>query len=129
MDANAAFSKTWKAKTGQDVTIKQSHGGSGKQARSVIDGLDADVVTLALAGDIEAIVKTKLWRPGNGRQGKLCRRRQFRPDLHQEIMPHTLVASPLCENTTQEGAMAPAACTALPPKGARLAFVRPGCKT
>ena len=45
---NAAFIKHWKAKTGQDVTIKQSHGGSGKQARSVIDGLDADVVTLAL---------------------------------------------------------------------------------
>ncbi len=64
MDANAAFSKTWKAKTGQDVTIKQSHGGSGKQARSVIDGLDADVVTLALAGDIEAIVKTKLLAAG-----------------------------------------------------------------
>jgi sulfate transport system ATP-binding protein len=46
---NAAFAKHWKAQTGQDVTIKQSHGGSGKQARSVIDGIDADVVTLALA--------------------------------------------------------------------------------
>lgn len=44
VDYNAAFIKYWKAKTGQDVTIKQSHGGSGKQARSVIDGLDADVV-------------------------------------------------------------------------------------
>ena len=54
-DYNAAFAKHWKAKTGQDVTIKQSHGGSGKQARSVIDGIDADVVTLALAGDIDAI--------------------------------------------------------------------------
>ena len=52
---NSAFAKHWKAKTGQDVTIKQSHGGSGKQARSVIDGLDADVVTLALAGDVEAL--------------------------------------------------------------------------
>jgi sulfate transport system substrate-binding protein len=52
---NAAFAKHWKAKTGDDVTIKQSHGGSGKQARTVIDGLPADVVTLALAGDIDAI--------------------------------------------------------------------------
>jgi sulfate transport system substrate-binding protein len=61
VDYNAAFTKYWKAKTGQDVTIKQSHGGSGKQARSVIDGLDADVVTLALAGDIDAIVKNGGW--------------------------------------------------------------------
>ena len=57
VEFNAAFSKYWKAKTGQDVTIKQSHGGSGKQARSVIDGIDADVVTLALAGDIDALNK------------------------------------------------------------------------
>ena len=54
---NAAFAKHWKAKSGQDVSIKQSHGGSGKQARSVIDGLDADVVTLALAGDVDALHK------------------------------------------------------------------------
>ena len=54
-DVNAAFAKQWKAKTGENVTIKQSHGGSGKQARTVIDGLDADVVTLALASDINAI--------------------------------------------------------------------------
>ena len=54
-DYNAAFAKYWKAKTGQDVTINQSHGGSGKQARSVIDGLPADVVTLGLAYDIDAI--------------------------------------------------------------------------
>ncbi len=52
---NQAFAKHWKAKTGQEVFIKQSHGGSGKQARSVIDGIDADVVTLALAGDIDAL--------------------------------------------------------------------------
>ncbi len=52
---NAAFAKQWKAKTGETVTIRQSHGGSGKQARSVIDGLDADVVTLALAYDIDAL--------------------------------------------------------------------------
>ena len=54
-DINPAFARLWKAKTGDSVTIKQSHGGSGKQARSVIDGLDADVVTLALAYDIDAI--------------------------------------------------------------------------
>ena len=54
-DYNQAFAQHWKAKTGQEVTIKQSHGGSGKQARSVIDGLEADVVTLALAYDIDAI--------------------------------------------------------------------------
>ena len=55
VDLNAAFAKQWKAKTNETVTIKQSHGGSGKQARSVIDGLDADVVTLALAYDIDAL--------------------------------------------------------------------------
>jgi sulfate transport system substrate-binding protein len=54
-DFNAAFAKYWKEKTGEAVTIRQSHGGSGKQARSVIDGLDADVVTLALAYDIDAL--------------------------------------------------------------------------
>ncbi|RJG01624.1 sulfate ABC transporter substrate-binding protein [Noviherbaspirillum sedimenti] len=54
---NAAFAKQWKAKTGDDVKIKQSHGGSGKQARSVIDGIEADVVTLALAYDIDAIAE------------------------------------------------------------------------
>ena len=54
-DYNAAFAKYWKAKAGDNVTINQSHGGSGKQARAVIDGLDADVVTLALAYDIDAI--------------------------------------------------------------------------
>jgi len=56
VDYNAAFAKYWKAKTGQDVVIKQSHGGSGKQARSIIDGIDADVATLALAGDTDALV-------------------------------------------------------------------------
>jgi sulfate/thiosulfate-binding protein len=60
---NAAFSKYWKAKTGDDVTVKASHGGSGKQARSVIDGLDADVVTLALAYDIDAISEKGLLAP------------------------------------------------------------------
>ena len=52
---NAAFAEEWQAKTGQKITIRQSHGGSGAQARSVIDGLDADVVTLALESDIDAI--------------------------------------------------------------------------
>ena len=52
---NPLFIKHWKAKTGQDVTIKQSHGGSGKQARGIIDGLEADVATLALAGDTDAL--------------------------------------------------------------------------
>ena len=61
VEVNAAFAKSWKAKTGQDVTIKQSHGGSGKQARSIIDGLDADVATLALAGDTDALVKNGGW--------------------------------------------------------------------
>lgn len=56
-DYNQAFAKHWKAKTGQVVTVKQSHGGSGKQARSIIDGIDADVATLALAGDIDALVQ------------------------------------------------------------------------
>jgi len=54
-EVNAAFTKAWQARTGQAVTIRQSHGGSGKQARSVIDGLEADVVTLALAYDIDAL--------------------------------------------------------------------------
>lgn len=55
VEFNAAFAKHWKAKTGQDVSIKQSHGGSGKQTRSIIDGLDADIATLALAGDTNAL--------------------------------------------------------------------------
>ena len=63
VDFNAAFQKYWKAKTGQDVTIKQSHGGSGKQARSIIDGLDADVATLALAGDTDALHTNCNWIP------------------------------------------------------------------
>ncbi len=55
VEFNAAFAKFWKARTGDDVTVKQSHGGSGKQARSVLDGLQADVVTLALSGDIDVL--------------------------------------------------------------------------
>jgi sulfate transport system substrate-binding protein len=62
-DVNAAFAKEWKAKTGDTVKIKQSHGGSGKQGRAVIDGLEADVVSLALAYDIDAIAEHKLLSP------------------------------------------------------------------
>ena len=69
---NKAFAKQWEAKTGKKVSIRQSHGGSGKQARTVIDGLQADVVTLALAGDIDALVT----------QGKLL------PANWQERLPH-----------------------------------------
>ncbi|ENU29037.1 sulfate ABC transporter substrate-binding protein [Acinetobacter sp. NIPH 1852] len=59
---NQAFGQYWKQRTGQDVNFKQSHGGSGKQARSVIDGLQADVVTLALANDIDEIANAGLIR-------------------------------------------------------------------
>ena len=60
-DVNKEFGKYWKSRTGQSINFKQSHGGSGKQARAVIDGLDADVVTLALAADIDVLVeKAKL---------------------------------------------------------------------
>ncbi|HEX5537138.1 MAG TPA: sulfate ABC transporter substrate-binding protein [Sphingobium sp.] len=62
---NAAFAKYWASKGGGQVAIRQSHGGSGKQARSVIDGLQADVVTLALAYDIDAIAKRGKLIPGN----------------------------------------------------------------
>ena len=62
-DFNRAFAQYWRAKAGEKVTIRQSHGGSGKQARSVIDGLDADVVTLALADDINAIASTSKLLP------------------------------------------------------------------
>lgn len=57
---NAAFARQWEARTGQKLTIEQSHAGSGKQARAVIDGLEADVVTLGLAYDIDAIARTGL---------------------------------------------------------------------
>ncbi len=69
---NTAFAKYWKAKTGDDVVIRQSHGGSGKQARSIIDGLEADVATLALAADVDALAT-------NG---------QLIPDYWQARLPH-----------------------------------------
>jgi hypothetical protein len=71
VEFNQAFAKHWKAQTGQDLTIKQSHGGSGKQARSVIDGLEADVATLALAYDIDALHANGGWIPRTGRSA--CR--------------------------------------------------------
>src|SRR5438874_10966256 len=61
---NAAFAKYWKTKSGESVSIKQSHGGSGAQARAVIDGLEADVVTLALAPDTDAIRQKGLVKDG-----------------------------------------------------------------
>ncbi|PYV59774.1 MAG: hypothetical protein DMG91_00255 [Acidobacteria bacterium] len=64
-DYNAAFARYWKAKSGQTVNIQQSHGGSSKQARAVIDGLEADVVTLALAYDIDAISERAHLLPAN----------------------------------------------------------------
>src|SRR5512140_319048 len=64
-DYNKAFATYWKQKTGKDVTIRQSHGGSGKQARTVIDRLPADVVTLALAYDIDAIAQQGKLLPAN----------------------------------------------------------------
>ena len=64
-DINTAFAKQWKAKTGVDVQISQSHGGSGKQARAVIDGLQADIVTLALSYDIDSIADRARALPAN----------------------------------------------------------------
>jgi len=63
-EVNTAFAAQWKAKTGQAITLQQSHGGSGKQARAVIDGLAADVVTLALAYDVDAIARSGLIAAG-----------------------------------------------------------------
>ena len=64
-DFNTAFAKYWKAKTGRDITINQSHGGSSKQARAIIDGLEADVATLALAYDIDALHEKGKLIPGD----------------------------------------------------------------
>ena len=95
-DVNKAFAAQWKQKTGQTVDISQSHGGSGKQARSVIDGLEADVVTLALAYDIDAIaqksgrIKTD-WQkrlPNNSRAVHVddrVRRAQGQPARHPRL--------------------------------------------
>jgi len=68
-DFNRQFAAYWKGKTGQDVKVRQSHGGSGKQARSVIDGLEADIVTLALAYDIDQIAEKARSLPANWQTG------------------------------------------------------------
>jgi sulfate transport system substrate-binding protein len=68
LDYNKAFAAYWKAQSGDDVVVRQSHGGSGKQARAVIDGLDADVVTLALAADIDAIAANGQQLPATWQQ-------------------------------------------------------------
>ena len=68
VDFNRAFARYWKAQTGQELTLKQSHGGSGKQARSIIDGLEADVATLALAWDTEALRTVGKLIPANWQQ-------------------------------------------------------------
>ena len=62
---NALFARHWKEKSGKDLTVNQSHGGSGKQARAIIDGLGADVVTLALAYDIDVIADKANLLPGD----------------------------------------------------------------
>ena len=93
---NAAFAAQWKVKTGQAVTINQSHGGSGKQARSVIDGLDADVVTLALAYDIDALYANSRLIPENWQTRPAAEQRtihlddrlpgtQGRPEAHRRL--------------------------------------------
>jgi sulfate transport system substrate-binding protein len=70
-DVNAAFARSWKQKTGQTLTINMSHGGSGKQSRAIIDGLDADVATLALAHDLDAIAQARPNVVGKDWQAKL----------------------------------------------------------
>src|ERR1044072_7792709 len=81
-DINAAFAAEWKAKTGESVTIRMSHGGSGGQARAVIDGLNADVVTLALSGDIDEIAK---------RTGKIPADWEKKLPLNSAPYPSTIV--------------------------------------
>ena len=81
-EVNAAFAREWKEKTGEIVTVKASHGGSGAQARAVIDGLQADVVTLALAGDIDAIA---------AKSGKIAKDWQSRLPNHASPYTSTIV--------------------------------------
>ena len=77
-DINKAFAEDWKAKTGEDVTIRASHGGSGAQARAVIDGIDADIVTLGIPSDIDAIAKLTKKIPDN-----------WRTKLPNDALPYT----------------------------------------
>ena len=76
---NKAFAEKYKTETGKSVEFKQSHGGSGKQARSVIDGLEADVVTLALAYDVDEIARKGCWPPTGRRSCRRMRRPIRRP--------------------------------------------------
>lgn len=69
-DYNKAFASYWKAKTGDTVTVNQSHGGGGKQARAVLDGLEADVVTLAIAYDIDQLYQKRKLIPENWQDRK-----------------------------------------------------------
>ncbi len=71
-EVNAAFARRWRERTGESVVVRQSHGGSGKQARAVLDGLEADVLTLALAWDVDAVARAGLVVPGW--QGRLAHR-------------------------------------------------------
>ncbi len=86
-DIDAVFAAGWQAKTGQTVTVNQSHGGSGKQARAVIDGLQADIVTLALAYDIDAIAAS----PGQAERAPLARDWQARLPHHSAPFTSTIV--------------------------------------
>jgi len=92
VDFNAAFARYWKAKSGQELRVDQSHGGSGKQARSVIDGLAADVVTLALAADIDAIAADAKLLPLN-----------WQTLLPQDSSPYTSTIVLLVRNGNPKG--------------------------
>ncbi len=92
VDFNAAFASYWKAKSGQELRVDQSHGGSGKQARSVIDGLAADVVTLALAADIDAIAADAKLLPLN-----------WQTLLPQDSSPYTSTIVLLVRNGNPKG--------------------------
>src|ERR1700749_3436758 len=81
VDYNASFIKYWKSKNGQDVVINQSHGGAGGQARGVIDGLQADVVTLALAADIDAIAAQGKLLPINWASRLTDKRSPYKPTI------------------------------------------------
>ena len=79
-EVNQAFAAQWKQQTGETLNIRASHGGSGKQARSVIDGLEADVVTLALAADIDAIATNGKLLPANWQSAPAAQQRAVHLD-------------------------------------------------
>src|SRR5260370_7180080 len=92
VDFNAGFARSWKAKSGQELRVDQAHGGSGKPARSVIDGLAADVVTLALAADIDAIAADAKLLPLN-----------WQTLLPQDSSPYTSTIVLLVRNGNPKG--------------------------